>query len=118
MKKQITNIKSFFSTITYCLSLSWKSSKLYTVIRLTGKIITPVSGIVSAFLLKYIIDLLSGTLVVPDRKLMLILVISGTVVIALLNAVIQKTVSYAEGLHNDILERYITLGMMDKALGA
>ncbi|MFZ2538724.1 MAG: ABC transporter ATP-binding protein, partial [Oscillospiraceae bacterium] len=42
----------------------------------------------------------------------------GTVVIALLNAVIQKTVSYAEGLHNDILERYITLGMMDKALGA
>jgi len=118
MKKQLANISSFISTIIYCLSLSWKSSKLYTTIRLIGKIITPITGILSAFLLKYIIDLLSGTLAVPDRRLTLILLISGTVGISLLGLVIRKMVSYAEGLHNDILERYITLGMMDKALSA
>lgn len=112
------NIKIFLSTILYCLCLSWKSSKIYTSIRLTGKIIKPIMGIVSSFLIKYIIDLLSGTTNVPDSRSMLIWLIIGTVVIALINVVIKKMVSYAEGLHNDILERHITLGMMDKALEA
>ncbi len=114
----IKNIKTFLTTITYCLSLSWKSSKIYTSIRLIGKIIRPVTAIISSFLVKYIIDLLSGTLVVPDSRSMLILLIGATVAIALINAVVEKMVSYAEGLHNDILERHITLGMMDKALSA
>lgn len=118
MKKLIQSLRTFLSTIAYCLSLSWKSSKLYTTIRLSGKIIMPIAGIASSFLLKYIIDLLSGVLQVPDRRLMLVLLIASTVAISLVTALIKKAVSYSEGMHNDILERHITTGMMDKALAA
>ncbi len=118
MKKQINVIKSLFVTLSYCLSLSWKSSKLYTIIRLLGKIILPVTGILSSFIVKYIIDLLSGTLVVPDKRLMLILLVTSTLLIGLVSVVVKKTVSYAEGIHNDILERHITLSMMDKSIEA
>lgn len=118
MKKQFRNLISFISTIFYCISLSWKSSKMYTVIRLVGKVITPITGIFASFVLKYIIDLLSGELIVSDRKIMLIWLICASVGISLLNAVVKKMVSYAEGMHNDILQRYITLNMMDKALAA
>lgn len=114
-----SSLSSLFSTLRYCVALSWRSSKWYTLVRLLGKIITPAGGILSAFLLKRILDLLSGvTHGAADPTAELLLLIGGTVALSLLTAAVRKLVEYSEGMHNDILDRYITMDMMEKALSA
>lgn len=116
MKNKLKLFSEFMATVGYCIKISWQSSRLYTAVRLLGKMITPILGIITAFLLKYIINLLSGAYVVADNRLALIVLLGTSVMISIVTAVIRKLISYAEGMHNDILERYITMGMMDKAL--
>ena len=54
------------SALPYCLRLSWQSSRKYTAVRLLGKIILPVADILGAYILKYVLDLLSGAWTVPE----------------------------------------------------
>ena len=56
------------SALPYCLRLSWQSSRKYTVVRLLGKIILPIIDILGAYVLKYVLDLLSGAWSVPEPR--------------------------------------------------
>lgn len=111
-------MKQMFSTIFYCLTLSWKASKFYTILRLIGKIIPPFAGIASAMLLKYVMDILSGALQVPDRVTLLIWLVLGIAALSLITAGFNKWVSYAEGLHNDILQQRVSVSIMEKSIEA
>ena len=111
-------IMSFAGTITYCVALSWKASCFYTLIRLTGRVFTPVSSIISSFFLKYIIDLLSGAWTPPDEYSALLALLGASLALAIINAGIRKAVQYCQTLHGELLSRYITTMLMDKALGA
>ena len=41
-------LPGFWATITWCLAMSWKSSKFYTIVRIAADIITPLLAIVAA----------------------------------------------------------------------
>lgn len=111
-------MKKFLATVFYCLKLSWRASKYYTVVRLAGKILLPVSTILTSFLLKYILDLISGAFIPDNKVAVLVLLVAGTAALALISQTAQKLTSYAEGLHNDILDKQISLSLMEKALSA
>jgi len=111
-------IKSFYATIKYCISLSWNASRFYTIVRLAGRIITPACGILLTFIVKYIINLLAGYWVPQDRSAVLILMLCGTLVIALIMTVSRKLVQYCQTTHNEIVTKQLSITLMEKTLKA
>ncbi len=111
-------ICTFIQTIQYCLQISWKASPLYTCVRLFGKMAIPFISIISSFILKQIIDLLSVPSAQKDvywQFLQLLIVITS---LKLVSVLLNKWVSYCEGMHENLLDRYISLNMMEQALCA
>lgn len=96
-------MKKFLSTIQHCFALSFKSSKLYTIIRLGGKVVVTVNTIILTFIVKSLMDLLSNALVVDDKFRALIIIILILTVLTVINVAVNKLVSYAEGMHNEII---------------
>lgn len=111
-------LASFFSTIFYCLSLSWKASKYYTTVRIAGQILTPVLTIVGAFVGKYLIDLLAGAWFVEDITQMLLLLFACLFFVALLRTINQKVQQYCQSMHNDLAGGKLALIMMGYSLAA
>lgn len=110
-------LSAFFSTMGYCVALSWKASRFYTLVRFVGRIATPAFGILSAFLVKYIIDLLAGAWV-PENgaEATLPVLLGGTLALALAAAGIRKAIQYCQTMHSELLSRQITMTIMEKAL--
>ncbi len=106
--------KAVFETITYCISLSWKSSKLYTCIRLGGKAFVPFVNIGSAVIGKYILDLLSGELEVSERSSALMIFVLALIALNIVGIVVQRIQDYAMSMHNDLLEKVISTKMMER----
>lgn len=112
-------LTAFFSTMAYCLVLSWKASRFYTLVRLIGRIATPACVILSSFLVKYILDLLTGAYE-PENgaEAALPVLLGGTLALALIAAGIRKAIQYCQTMHSELLSRQITMTMMEKALSA
>ena len=117
MKKGLDAYNLFFSTILYCLSLSWKASRLFTIVRLLGRVVIPVGGIVLSFLVKYIIDLLAGAWAPTDKTVSLIMLLCAFLAITLLISLVTKVIQYCQSMHSDLLNKQISLNLMDKTLG-
>lgn len=100
------------------MTLSWKASHFYTIFRLFGRIIIPISGIISSYLVKYILDLLSGSLHVKNEISVLITLLTGTLIIALVSASIQKGLQYCQTIHSEMVCNQITMHLMTKSLKA
>ena len=111
-------LSGFVSTIAYCLSLSWKTSKYYTIVRIVSQILTPILTIVGAFIGKYLIDLLAGAWVVEDTSKTLVLLFAGLLSLALLRATSRKIEQYCQSMHNDIISGKLSLIMMNRSLSA
>lgn len=118
MKEKFNGLCSFFATITWCVTLSWKSSKLYTITRIAADIITPLLAISAAFVGKHLLDLLSGDLIVEDTQRVLLLLFGGLLAIALLRKISQVTVQHSQSMQSEMLNGQITLDMMARALNA
>ena len=120
--KHMRNIEkglhSFLSTVAWCLSFSWKSSKLYTILRIAADIVTPLLTIITAFVIKHLIDLLAGDWAVEDTQRTLLLLFAGLLVIALVRLISQKVTEYSQAMQDDILNGKISLEMMRRALSA
>lgn len=115
IKKLSSDITSFFSAIFACLTISWRTSALYTVLRLSCNLFFPVLSLVSALLGKCILDLLAGLSGCPDPKRYLILFSGGLLFVNVLRSLLQKTQLYAQNMHGDMIGRELALFMMDKA---
>ena len=118
MKNIIKDIPGFWATIIWCLALSWKTSKLYTIIRIAADIVTPLLAIVAAFVGKHILDLLSGSLVVAAPTNALLLLFAGLLVIALVRLISQKATQYSQAMQSDMINGQISLDMMNRSLTA
>mgnify|MGYP000981829513 CR=1 FL=1 len=90
-------VPKFLETILYCIKLSWDASAFYTIVRLAGRILTPVLGIISSFLAKYIIDLLAGSW--KDKTSSLAMLLAGTLIIALTTTSVRKITHYCQTMH-------------------
>ncbi len=104
--------------VVYCFRLSFKASPFYTVIRLASQLVAAAVTILTAFLSKYVIDLLGGAAQTDDPGLLLALLLLATLFLGVLSILFQKLGDYAANMHNDILSTRITLEMQDVAVKA
>ena len=118
MKKLLKDIPVFFSVIKWCLALSWRSSKFYTITRIIADIITPLLVIGAAFVGKHLLDLLSGSLVVVDVQFTLVLFFGMLLSIALIKMVSNNVAQYSQVMQGEMINGQIALDMMNKALSA
>ena len=131
-------MNDFFSTVRWCLNLSWKSSKFYTIVRVVIDITTPIIAIIMAFAGKLILDLLSGTgiwqseindaqeqttsieaffsgLSLETGVLLLVLFLG---IITLFYMVSQKISQYSQSMQSDMISNVISIEMMKRVTNA
>lgn len=118
MRHVAKGFRGFISTVMWCLSFSWSSSKLYTITRIAADIVTPLVTIITAFVTKHLLDLLAGDWAVDDAQRMLLLLFGGLLAIALIRVISQKVAQYTQAMHDDILSGKLALEMMDRSLSA
>lgn len=108
-------IKVFFNDIFYCLSISFKTSKFYTISRMLLQIIKALFPIVTVYVLKQILDVLaSGE---DDNYLMVkfITFIIIYLIIQILNEWTSKLNEYFKKIHNEKLSNYLNLTIINKS---
>lgn len=110
-------ISNFLSSLRYCFSLLWKSSPLYTLTRLAGKLLSPLVAIALSFVTKYILDLLVA-IDAQERLGWLAGLTAAILLISAFSTLLQKMVSYAESMQNEVLQRHIQMDLMEKAMAA
>jgi len=118
MKDIIKGIPSFWATVLWCLSLSWESSKLYTIVRIAADIITPLLVIATAYVGKHVLDVLSGAQAVDDTQRALLLLFSGLFAIALVRMVSRKVTQYSQSMQSEMVNGRIALDMMNRSISA
>ncbi len=115
-KNGVQKIPQLFSTIAWGLSASWKASKLYTAVRIGVEICTPVLAIMSAYLGKYVINLIAVGSNNQRTQVELLVLFAGLLLIALLRMLMQKAQQYCQAMHDEILNSKLSLVMMDRSL--
>ncbi|MCL2217146.1 MAG: ABC transporter ATP-binding protein/permease [Defluviitaleaceae bacterium] len=123
MRDFIRTLPGFWATIRWCLALSWRSSKLYTIIRIVSDIITPLLTILAAFVGKHMIDLLSGAPDAPawlpqEQTAALLTLFTLLFSIAMVRVVSQKAVQYSQTMQTEMINGEIALNMMKRSLDA
>ena len=114
----VAKVKELFSLIAWCLSLSWKASNFYTLAQLISQAATPLVGIAMSFIGKYLLNLISGSWKPVDTKKALLLLTSALLGIALLRIALDRLTQYARSMHSDILQKNLSLMMMERSLSA
>ena len=118
IKKLIKEAPAFFSTMGWCLSLSWKGSRFYTLARVGAETLAPLFVICAAFVGRYLIDLLAGAWAVDEPETTLLILFSLQLMIAILISGSRKLNQYCQSMHEDILENRISVALMENALAA
>ena len=111
-------LSGFFATVRWCLSLSWRSSKFYTIVRIAADTFTPLLAIAAAFVGKHVLDLLSGSLQVTRPGNMLLLLFACLFAIAALRLASRHAVQYSQAMQSEMLNGEIAIDMMNRALSA
>lgn len=111
-------LSKFFSSVGWCLSFSWETSKFYTIMRIGIQILLPILTIGTSFIGKYIINLLAGIWVVEDSVRALLFLFVGLLSAALLKTTLQKITQYYQVMHGDILRSRISLMMMGRSFSS
>lgn len=117
-KGKAQELSGFFSTISYCLSLSWQASKFYTIIRIVIQTMTPLLSIVAAFIGKYLIDLLAGESLATQPAQTMLLLFATLLAISLLGTTSRKVQEYCQSIHDDMVRGKLSLIMMNRSLAA
>ena len=102
-------VRFFFSAMAACLTLSWRTSPTYTVLRLTSNLVPPILTLISSVLGKYVLDLLSGSFGQDNQIALLIMLSVGICISAIGVSAIQKAQTYMQS------NKELALFMMDRA---
>lgn len=112
----ITIMIAFLNDFKFCIKLSWKASKLYTIIRIISRILQSIISMVLIYMSKTVFDFLTSGSQNPNRKFDLVIYLVIILLLHLVVIVINNVSGYCMGIHNDILSNYINMTVMDKAL--
>jgi ABC-type multidrug transport system fused ATPase/permease subunit len=112
------NLSDFFSATAYCLSLSWKSSRFYTIVRITGQILLSILTIAVSYIGKYIIDLLTGVWAPNDKKQMLFILFFCLLIVTVFRSLGQKVMLYCQSMQSDKINGYLSARMISQSLKA
>ena len=108
-------VRFFFSAMAACLTLSWRTSPTYTVLRLTSNLVPPILTLISSVLGKYVLDLLSGSFRQDNQIALLIMLSVGICISAIGVSAIQKAQTYMQSMHDELINKELALFMMDRA---
>lgn len=106
-----------WKTLCYCMRLSWEASRLYTALRVCCELFVPLLGIVSAYLGKYLLDLLAGSFVTDERQQALLFFLGAVLLVKLLESIAGKGQQYMQMVHNELLGEKISLMLMRCSTG-
>ena len=109
------NLSAFFSAIVDCMTLSWRTSRFYTVLRLLCCLAPPLLTLAAAVLGKYVLDLLAGGFTAPSPTAYLLVFAGGLLAVNIARSLLQKAQLYAQTVHGDIINKELALYMMNKA---
>ena len=107
-------VKSLARSIWYCVKIAWSSSKVYTIIRLMSNILVPFISICSTYIIKRILDnlVLGGEL--SFQRITSLLALG--LLLTILSLLIQRAAGYAQIMHSNIIQKHISLQILDKAM--
>lgn len=121
MNEKIGNqnrLKTLGDSLRWCLSLAWQTSKFYTIMHIGSEILLPVLAILTAFIGKYIINLLAGSWIAGSPSRTLFLLCFSLFLIAIFRVVLQNFVRYCHLMHSELLNCKISVSLMDHALSS
>lgn len=113
-----SKIIELMKDVLYCFKLSWESSVFYTVIRLVGKILTPLLTLLLTFITKDIVNILSSNDARDDKYYGIVLFLCIDLAIVIVLAMIDRIEQYIESVHGEILQKEISMKMMGQAINA
>lgn len=102
----------------WCLSLSWKASRFYTLLQIVSQAVIPLLVIGASFVGKYLLNLLAGSWKQDDTHATLVSLSIALLLIALLRLAIERTTQYAQSMHSEMIQKNVAIMMMDKSLQA
>ncbi len=115
-RKVYEYLNDYFAAITWCIKLSWKASHFYTLLRIISAVLLPFISIWVTYISKDIIDLLvsvSNTRKTLNSLLFLFVLL---LLVTLLRKAIQTLTQYSQIMHGEILNKDISLMIMDRSL--
>lgn len=121
MEKKNNRQKSLsvlFSTLLWCLSFAWQTSKFFTLVQIGSQIFIPFFTILASFVGKYLFNLLAGSWVVEDSISTLVTLFIAMLCIALLRVIMEKSTQYSQSIQSELLRSKIAIAMMDKSLSS
>lgn len=113
-KNMLQQIKSLVKSIFYCITLAWKSSKTYTVIRLASNILIPLISIASTYITKCLLDNLVVTS--EDSIYDIVILLALGLFLTITSLLVQRAASYAQTIHSSIIQEHISLLILGKAM--
>ncbi len=114
-QKLMSHFSAFSSSVSFCLSLSWQTSKKYTCLRLICNLATPLLAVLLSFLGKCVIDLLSGDIRPACPVFSLALLAALSFFVSVIRVLIRKILQYIQSMHNEIIGNKLSLYMIDWA---
>lgn len=108
-------LHTFLNTISFCFSLSWRTSKTYTCLRLLCNLSAPFISVILSILGKQTVDLLTGDLSVSDPKNTLILLLLALLLVNAIRSFSQKAQQYVQSMHGELISNELALKMMERA---
>lgn len=106
-------IRTTCKSLKFCFAISWKASKLYTLIRFVSEILSPVLPIASAFLTSFIINIIAS---VTDRNIEeLGLAIIMSLGLVIFKSVYQAANNFIKEEHAELIQNEISVKQMDRA---
>jgi len=94
------SLSVLFSTLLWCLSFAWKTSKFFTLVQIGSQIFIPLLTILASFVGKYLFNLLAGSWVVEDSISTLVTLFIAMLSIVLLRVVLEKLSQYSQSMQS------------------
>ncbi|MBQ9887387.1 MAG: ABC transporter ATP-binding protein [Lachnospiraceae bacterium] len=117
-KGLINRLKAFNDNIVFCTRIAYRASKKYFVLRLLIHVLTSALPAVTVFVSKLILDeltlLYTGERLIEDVLTTLIIILVVYVAVRLIAVLLDKISDVLTDIHQDMISKTVTLGMMDK----
>ena len=106
--------KQMWESFVYCMTLSWKASRLYTVMQLASRIFTVIIPIAITWDMKKLLDLMASPS--ENSRLLLLKYMGFLLFLYLMRLVSGQMGTYASGMQQDVLLHYVEQEMAKTAL--
>lgn len=109
-------IGSFFNTIKFCIRISWKTSAVYTLLRIVFGIVSSFVPILSACVTKYILDKL--ILIQSEGMKLTFVMIVVLFLLKILQGILERYKAYIENVHAELMQHQLSEMLLEKTMNA